>query len=203
MKTPLAFALLLALSLQLAAQEPVPSEKARGIARKILASLGSVEDAPFHVEADAEKAQAFAHEPVGVLVMPDKALSAAALGEAGQDAVPIGQLWLLKAVVAAGDGKPAAKERLRTVVVEDGDRERDVQLYLLGAKKNAAGNLELLAFGKGQEPLLRVPLEKTSHASEPLPLHLTGRKVSENSGVLSVHILGQHKADVTLVRPAE
>jgi len=49
----------------------------------------------------------------------------------------------------ARDGQPTPGELLRSVTLSDSDKNRDVQLYLLGARKNEQGALELVLFAKG------------------------------------------------------
>jgi len=183
------------------AQDAVPLERARDIAQKVNASLGRIDDAPFAVDADTSKPQAIHADKVGLLIIPDKGLNSEALANPGKDILPIGQLWLLHAVVADGE-RAAAKEKLRNILVEDNEREQNVQLYLLGLRKNARDSFELVVYGKGKEPIVATSMVSAPNTQE-FPLQVTGRKESDTSGILTIHLLGQYSADLRLVRGEE
>ena len=98
-------------------------------------------------------------------------------------------------------GRAPAKDKLRYFTIRDGEEERKVQLYLVGAAKDAQGTLELVVFGADKEPLLRVPLGRSSENSQLLPIELSGRKNNEDSGTLTLRLFGQYQADILLVKP--
>jgi hypothetical protein len=90
------------------------------------------------------------------------------------------------------------------VSVTDGDKQRELGLYFLGAAKNERGELELIVFGKDKESLLRVPLAKTETLpAQKLPISLTGRKDTENSGTLTLHLVDKYTADLAVMRNAD
>jgi len=180
------------------AQEAVPLDKAQDAARKVNASLGRIDDVPFSVDADTNKPQAIHADKVGIMILPDKHFTSETLAASFKDILPVGQLWMLSAAVADGSKAPA-KDKLRSIAIEEGDKEKEVQLYLLGVRKTEGTELELVIFGKGKEPITHIPLKATSGTQE-FPLQLTGRKESDTSGILTVQFLGQYTADVRLVK---
>jgi hypothetical protein len=185
-----------------AQEEAVPLEKAQAAAEKINASLGKLTDAPFAVDADTAKPQAAHADEVAVMIVPDKKLSAQAIAAAGKEILPVGQLWMVHVAVAQGE-KAAPKDKLRHVSFDDGEKTHDVSLYLLGIAKNEQGVQELLVFGNGKEPIARAALTTSADSTQSLPLQISGRKETDNSGVLTVSLAGQYKADVRLVKPEE
>jgi hypothetical protein len=149
------------------------------------------------------KPQAIKAGKVGLLVIPDKKLTLETLGSAGDSVTPVGQLWMLN-VSLGKNGEAAPNDKIRFLSVADGDRDLQVQLYFVGAAKNASGQLDLVVFAKDKEPFLRVPLTKAAAAtSQELPIEISGRKDDDHTGTLSLHVLGQYVADLTVKRPAE
>jgi hypothetical protein len=184
-------------------QEVVPLDEAQRGARKVTDILGKLSDAPFTIEVDITKPQAIKAGKAGLLVIPDKTLTLETLGSDGEAIKPIGQLWMLN-VSLGKNGEAAPNDKIRFFNVTDGDRDLQVQLYLVGAAKNSEGKLDLVVFAKDKEPFIRVPLTKAgASTSQELPIELSGRKDDENTGTLSLRVLGQYIADLTVKRPAE
>jgi hypothetical protein len=181
--------------------EPMPAEEAQRIAHKLNDAIGHPADAPLAADVDPDKPQGLKAGGVGLMVLPDRKLAADALASAGKEVTPLGQLWTLSASVAA-DGRPLASDRLRLVRIADGDKSVEVQLYYLGAAKNEAGELQLVVFAKDKsQPVLRVPLQKATGASQSSPIEITGRKQDENTGILTLRIVGEYSAEVALMKP--
>ncbi len=200
MKTSL---LLLVLSLTAFSQEIVPLEEAQKGARKLTDVLGTPGDAPFALEVDVTKPQAIKASGVGLLVIPDKTLTLEKLDATGRAITPLGQLWTLN-VSLAKDGQPAPNDQLRFHTVSTDTEDLRVQLYYLGAQKNADGKLELVVFAKDKEPFLRQPLTLASQpTTQTLPIELDGRKDDEETGTLSLHFLGKYDIDLKVKKPAE
>jgi len=185
------------------AQEVVPLDEARRGARKVTDVLGSPNDAPFALTVDVTKPQAIKAGKAGLLVIPDKQLTAESLAAIGSEITPIGQLWTVN-VSLGKEGQAVANDKLRFLTVNDGNRDVDLQLYYLGASKNADGKLDLVVFAKGKEPLLKQPLAKSdSTSSQLLPIEISGRKEDDNTGTLSLRLMGGYSADLVVKRPAE
>ncbi|MEA3207959.1 MAG: hypothetical protein QOE70_1016 [Chthoniobacter sp.] len=195
--------LLASLTAVASAQESVPLEEAQKGARKLNEVLGTPSDAPFALEVDLDKPQALKAGGVALMVLPDRKLSIEAIDASSKTAVPVGQLWTLAASVAA-DGKPTAKDKLRLVTVSEGEKSRAVQLYYLAVNRTGAGPLELAIFAKDKDqPILRVPLQKTEDSTQSYPLTLSGRKQDEQTGLLTIHVLGKYTAEVPVMKSEE
>lgn len=187
------------LSCTAAAQENIPLEKAQKAARMVNDAAGSIGDAAVAVDADREHPFAIKGSGVAMMIIPDKALTAEKLAGAGEAITAVGQLWTADALVAVS-GRAPAKDKLRFFTIKDGEEERKVQLYLVGVSKDADGKLELSVFGAEKEPLIRVPVDKVVANSHPMPIELSGRKNDEDSGILTLSMFGQYKADILLVK---
>ncbi len=95
---------------------------------------------------------------------------------------------------------PNAKLRLVDVVVKD--QTLRLQLYLLAVRRADGGKLELVVFAKDKEPLTRVAIEATDAPAE-YPLEINGRKTGDESGVVTLTLLGKHKAELPLMKQAD
>ncbi len=183
--------------------QQMPAEQSAKIARKVADALGSLTDAPFAVDGDADKSSGLkASGETGLLAIPDRKLTAEIVANAGKEVTALGQLWM-RNVVPAVNNASADPARLRTVSVRDGDQEAKVEVYFLGITKTEAGTVELGLYAKDKEPLVKVPLVKTDAPASATPIALNGRKEGENSGVLVVTVFGNYKADVTVTKPRE
>ena len=67
-----------------------------------------------------------------------------------------------------------------------------------GAQRNSSGALELLVFGKDQEPVVKVPL-KTMDAKQDVPIDLSAERESD-SGKVTLNILGKYTATVSVTQ---
>ncbi|MGB8165865.1 MAG: hypothetical protein WCF18_00040 [Chthoniobacteraceae bacterium] len=196
----LALTVLLAATISASAQERIDSQEAQRIARKLTDTVGNPSDAPFTTEVDPDKPNGFKGSGVGLMALPDRKLTADALEHAGKDIVPLGQLWTMGASVAT-NGKAVASDQLRLVKVGDEGKQRELQLYYLGAGKSDSGELQLIIFAKDKaQPVLRVPLKKSGSSSFSSPIELEGRKQDDESGILTVRVLGDYSAEVTVMK---
>lgn len=202
MKRILLFALFGALAPLVSADETVSLEEAQKAARTVTEAAGTLSDTPFTIEANVEKPHAVKGSGVGLMIVPDKKLTLQSISDAGETITPLAQLWSLKATVAA-DGKRLGADKLRVVTVSEKEKSREVQLYLLGVTKNKKGDLELVVYGKGEEPLLRAPIEKVPHTDHPLPIELSGEKTGDDSGTLTLNLFGEYEADISLMKAEE
>ena len=197
----LALTAVLAAALPASAQEKIPAEEAQRVAHKLHDTIGIPSDAPFPTDIDPDKPNGFKVGDAGLMALPDRKLTTAALDQVTKEPLPVGQLWSLQASLAT-NGRAITNDQLRLVKVSDGDKSREVQLYYLGAAKNDAGELQLLIFAKDKmQPVLRVPLKKGSASSSASPLEIEGRKQSDDTGLLTIRILGEYTAEVTVMKP--
>jgi hypothetical protein len=183
--------------------QPMPAEKAVKIGRIVVAALGSPDDAPFAMDADAEKSYGIkADGETGLVAIPDRKFTGESVANATRTVSAIGQLWM-RNVVPVVSNAAADPAQLRTVTVRDRDTEANVEAYFLGITKTDGGALELGIYAKGKEPLVKVPLVKTDAAANATPISLAGHKEGENRGVLVVTLFGNYKADVIVTKPRE
>ena len=178
-----------------------PLDEAQKAAHKVAASLPGIADAPIAIDADLDKPHLIKGGGGGAMIIPDKKLTAETLAAAGETPVAVGQLWMLKATVAE-NGRPLAEDKTRQVIVEDGDKEIRLRLFLLATARNAQGTLDLIVFAKDKTPLLRVPLEKGAGAAQQLPAELAGQKNDEDTVTLTLNLAGQYRARLILIKPA-
>ena len=181
------------------AQETIALEEAQKIAQKLASVRIEPSDQPFTVEIDADKPVGIKGGEAGLILMPDKRFNADSLANADKKVTPVAQLWTYK-INLANNGMTLENGKLRTITVRDGDKTRDVQLFLLGVAKNEQGVVELLIFGKGSEPVLRVPLSKSGGGTQNLPIEISGRKSGEDSAALTLNLSGQYSAEITAVK---
>jgi hypothetical protein len=175
-----------------AAQERLSREEALRYAAVVSADLKQLKGTPIATDVDTQKPVALRDEDYGGMVLPQKDLSAESLTKAGkEEIVPIGQLWLHK-LAPMCDGEVVSNGKLRLVTVSADGTEATVPQCALGVRRNAQGALEMAVFGKGEEPLLIVPL-KAIDTKQELPLDLAAERESD-SGRLTVKILGKYQA---------
>lgn len=154
------------------AQEVLPRDEALRLAFLVAQHEPSAKTAPIQVDSDLKRPFAAHEDDYGAMVLPETKLTAATFEAAGKDVIPVGQLWLRKLTpMVNGYGLDGSQVPLVNIWYE-GESNR-IPLCLLGARKTDVGGLELLVFGKGKEPVLRVPLARSTR-TQSLPIELTG-----------------------------
>ena len=182
-----------------AAQETIELEEAQKIAQKLAAVPTAASDQPFTIDIDVQKPVGLKGGEAGLIILPDKRFSAETLANAGKTVTPVGQLWMYK-VNLASNGLSVDKAKLRTLTVGEGDKTRDVQLFLLGVAKTEQGATELVVYAKGGEAVLRAPLNKHFAAKKDVAIDVSGRKTGEESAALTLDFFGEYAADLAVVR---
>ena len=112
--------------------------------------------------------------------------------KAGKEVVPVGQLWLVKLSPAVKDAT-TANDKLRLVTISVKDEDHRLSLLLLGARKSAEADLELVIYAKAKEPLLTLPLKKFD-TKQALPLEIGLRQGTSSLGLVDINILGEYQA---------
>jgi hypothetical protein len=184
------------------AQETVALDEAQKIAQKLVAVSIASSDQPFVVEVDADKPVGIKGDDAGLIILPDKRLSADSLANVGKTFTPVAQLWTYK-VNLANNGISVANSKLRTLAMVDGGKTRDVQLFLVGVAKNEQGAIELVIFGKGSDPVLRATLTKSGGGTQNLPIEISGRKTGEGAATLTLNLPGQYTAELAAVKVSD
>lgn len=191
-------ALTLLASLQLVfAQERLAREESLKYAELVGTDAKQLAGTPIPTQVDLQQPVAVRDGEFGGMVLPQVKLAAASLAKAGDKVVPVGQLWLLK-LTPMHDGEAIASEQLRLATLKVGDDEITLPQCALGVQRNKAGDLELLVFGKGKEPILKAPL-KAIDAKQEAPIELEAERDSE-SGEITVKILGKYEAKVRVTQ---
>ena len=191
---------LLSLAVASFAQETAPLEEARKIALKLESSLGTVSDAQVAIDPDTDRPTAVRAGDAGVMLVPDKKLSAANFTGAGAEITPVGQLWCYN-VVLLDQGNRLAAEKLRYVTIANDGKEVDVQLFLLGVAKSSSGTPELVVFGRDKEALLRLPIIEAAGEKADVPFAVTVQKTGETTGTATIVVLGNYRFVMTVTKP--
>jgi hypothetical protein len=177
------------------AQEKLPQEEALQYAAVVGKDAKQLNGTPIRTEVDLEQPVVLREGDYGGMLLPQKNLKADSLAQAGEGVVPVGQLWLLK-LGPVKDGSLIAREQLRVVTVKHAGEETEVLQCALGVQKAAGGKLELLVYGKGKEPILRLPLKSTEGAAG-TALDASA-EVSGDEANLTVKILGKYQATLVV-----
>jgi hypothetical protein len=179
-----------------AAPERIPPEEAQRIAKMLTKHAEKVESVQFKTDVDKEKPFGVREGDLGAMVLPDKKLSEETLTKAGKVVTPIGHLWMRKLTPFA-DGATTPNDKLRILTITTPNNEEvKLPFFLLGVRKNGDG-LELLVFGKDKEPVAKLPLKKGSVQQE-LPMELEGKHGENDTGVITINILGKYQAVLTV-----
>lgn len=200
MKTTIVLTVLLAATVGLQAQERLSREESLKYAFVASANLKEMLKTPIPTDPDVKRPVAARDGDYGVMVLPESKLTAEALAKAGKDAVPVGQLWLVKLAPLSG-GQVVPTSKLRLVHINYRDRDADVPCCALAVKKTDAGGLELLVYGKATEPVLEVPLKGTS-GSQDNPIELSAER-KDDGGLLTLNLLGQYTASFMVTDPEQ
>jgi len=195
MKPLLVAAVLLGATGPAGAQERVPEEEARAIARRLLDAVKDVK-LPLSTEVDADKAFAMRREEFGALVLPDRRLEPGLFDKLDKEVVPVGQLWL-RNLTPAIDGKALPGDKLQTVKLTVQEKEIEVVVCQLGLRK-ADGKAELVVLSKGTEPLARLAL-KPATEKQTLPLEFDPVLEGQERAHLHFGLAGKFQARFTVV----
>jgi hypothetical protein len=189
-------AITLLTTLQLvSAQEKLSRDEALPYAKAVSADAKQLDGTPIATDVDAQQPVVMKDADYGGMVLPQKNLKAETIAQAGETAIPIGQLWLQK-LTPMNDGEAIAKDSLRLVTVRAEGEEVTAPQCALAVRRNAGGNLELLVYGKSKEPVLTVAL-KPMDAVQSTPLDLSAEREGD-AGKLTVKILGKYQATMSV-----
>jgi hypothetical protein len=183
----------------LRAQEAMALDEAQKIAQKLASVSADAGDQPFTIDADREKPVALKGGDAGMIILPDKKLSTDVFTHAGKTVTPVAQLWTYK-LNLANHGAPVEKAKLRTLTYAEGDKSRDLQLFLIGISKDDQGGLEFVIYGKGSDPVLRTPVTKVHAAKQDLPVALSGRQTGANAATITIDLFGEYTTEMGVVK---
>jgi len=203
MRNPWKASLLLVLLAALPSQAQdnrLPQDEARRFA-KLCVEQTTLTDPQIKTDVDPDKACAEKGEGGGAMVIPDKKLSKEVIGKAEKEIVPVGQLWLRKWTTVV-KGKPTPKDKLRVMTVKIDDKDRPMPLLLLGIRQTGEKDLELVVYAKDSEPQQVLPLKKLDQI-QALPVDLEWQRGEKNVDSLTITIMGQFQAVLSITRQAD
>jgi hypothetical protein len=198
MKRILAFSLLCIALSAVQAQEKLPREQSLKYAFVLAANLKQMVATPIPTDPDVKRPVAVKEGNYGGMVLPEGKLNAAVFAKAGTEVIPVGQLWLVRlAPLSEGQVTPASK--LRIVHFSSGDQQADANCLALGVRKASGDKLELLLFGKGTEPVMRVPLKSIS-SEQDTPIDMSAER-RDDGGLLTLKFVGKYEASFMVTDP--
>jgi len=180
----------------ISAQERIPQEQATKYAALFVEAAAKLTDLQVKTDVDSEKPFGVKGGDLGAMVIPDKKLSEDVICKAGKDMIPVGQLWLRKLSTVV-DGKATGNDKLRIVTITVNTEDHPLPLFLLGVRKKGDDTLELAVYAKDKEPHLLLPLQKIDTKQE-LPIELEAMKGDNETGVITLNILGKYRAKLTV-----
>ena len=186
--------------------QPIPAEELSKATALLIEANGRLGALPLKPELAADQSVGFKAGDVGALLIPDKRLKfergdKADKKKAKSEVIPVGQLWTLKLSPKDKDAV-LPNDKLRLTKITAGEKEMELAVFSLGIEHTGKKEFQLALYGKGDQPVLRVPLtvEKNKGAA---PVVMTARKTGEESGVLELTILGHFKAQIPMGKQAD
>jgi hypothetical protein len=173
------------------AQELLPRKEALKYAFVICADLKNIQGTPIPTDVDLKHPVAVRDGDYGGLVLPESKLSADAIAKAGDQVLPVGQIWLYH-LTPVKDGDAVSESKLRMVELEAEGNSATVVQCALGVKSDGSGGLQLLVYGKDKSPVVTVPLKKKdSEQKEPIGV---SAERTDDAGKITLRILGKFEA---------
>ena len=182
------------------AQEMLSREEAMRYALVAALHEPATFQAPIRVDADLKRPVAGHDGDYGALILPETKLSAATFEGQGGGILPVGQLWLRR-LTPMVDGYAVDASRLQMVNISHEGEYVRVPFCLMGAGRTKDGGLELLVFGKGKEPILRVPMKKVDR-TQSMPIEVRAERESE-SGRVTLQFVGRYEATFSVTELSE
>jgi hypothetical protein len=152
-------------------------------------------NAPVKVDPSAEKTVGYhVQEMVGVVLMPDKNLTAKVVEEAGEKEVPIAVLATKSLAVGDKDGA-VNKEK---VAIADFNGMFKIPVFFLSVK-GAAADRTLVVYSKEGTPLATAPLKKQAgDAAAPVQMKLTDIDLEKKTLNATVSLNGAYEGTLKL-----
>lgn len=208
MKATLRFTIATFVAVSLQAQEPaaIPPEELTKATQLLMDANTRLGELPLKLELAPDQATGFKVGDAGAIIIPDRRLKTEKGDKAGKNknrrgALPVGQLWTSKLSPKDKDSV-LPNDKLRLVTVTAKDKEIVLAVFALGIERAGKKEFQLTLYGKGNSPVLRVPLtaEKAKGAA---PVTLSARKTGDEGGVLELKLLGRYKAEIPVSRQTE
>lgn len=186
--------------------QPLPAEELAKATALLMDAGTRLGDLPVKFELAPGQAVGFKAGEVGALLIPDKRMKVEKVDKADRkktkgEAQPVGQLWLSK-IAPKDKDTVLANDKLRLTKITAGEKDLELSVFALAIESSGKREFQLALYGKGSQPVLRVPLtaDKNKGAAA---VAMTGRKTGEESGVLELQLLGRFKAEIPVGKLAE
>lgn len=181
------------------AQQKLEREECLKYAFIVTANLKEMLNTPIPTDPDVKRPVAFKEEDHGAMVLPEAKLTAETFAKAGKAVTPVGQLWMVKLAPVKGEQVvPVAK--LRQLHLSSGDEQADAVCCALGLGKTGDGGLELLIYGQGAEPVVRVPVKSISGGPQENPIEMSAERKGDD-GTITLRFVGKYEATFTVRDP--
>jgi hypothetical protein len=181
------------------AQEQLSRTEALKYANAVAADRGAMLKTPVPTDPDIKRPVAVREGDYGAMVLPEAKLEAAMLQKAGQEGVPVGQLWLSK-LAPMKDGAPVPARSLRFVDVDSDEGSARVPCCVLMVRRAGEG-LELVVLGKDKTPLLTSPMKAITRTQEN-PIEMTAER-KDDGGLITLRVLGKYETSFMVTDPDE
>jgi hypothetical protein len=165
---------------------------------QVLAEAAEKQEKPkIKIQGDIEKACGVHREQVGVILVPQKDLSAENIpdGVNSDPGAPLGHLFMSKGFAPVIDGKPVDKSKLGSVKFtgQDGN-EQEVNYLAVAARHTDDDVWHLYLYGADDKPLLDAQIgEGAGPGTQPLALEI--KDVEDNTGTAYVTIYDRFQAN--------
>ena len=174
-----------------AAQEQLPRKEALKYAFFVSADLKNIQGTPIPTDVDLKHPVAVRDGDYGGLVLPESKLSADVIAKAGDQVIPVGQIWLYH-LTPVKDGDAVSESKLRLVELEAEGNSATVAQCALGVKSDGSGGLQLLVYGKDKTPVVTAPLKK-KESDQKEPIGVSAER-TDDGGKITLKILGKFEA---------
>lgn len=191
MKITVVLVSLLTLAASATAQERLARPEALQIAFLLASDLNQLQATPIPSDVDLKRPVALRDGDYGAMVLPEAKLDANSLAKAGADVIPVGQLWLHRLTPIAPNGVIWESE-LRMARVNTPDGMVSAPQCALGVRRDSNGRLELLVFGRRNQPLLHLPLKEIQR-DQTAPIEMSAER-GYDDGTLTLRLLGRFEA---------
>ena len=177
-------------------QDRIEADKAKKYAGLLTELTAKLDDRPFKVAADPEKAVGIHADQRGCLVVPDANLSEAVLKNADKEIVPVGLVFLYRLTPMVGE-QPIAADKHRTLEVDIEDNKATINVLHLGVSR-VAGRLVLLVFTKGKEATIVRELTEGAE-NRPDIFDVEARFLGNNGAAFLFTVANRHRAAFSMV----
>ena len=182
------------------AQERVPQEQAVKFARRFADEASKISSPQLKTEVDPEKVFALHAGEAHAMFIPEKGLSEETFTRAGKEPTPVGQLWMRR-IVPAAEGKPVPEDKLRIVTISVNNEDHPLPLTLVGVRKGADNQLELVFYGKDKEPYHHSPVRKLDTKQKgDEPVVLEAQKDAGDTATLIFTLVGEYQGSIQVMK---